>query len=122
MSRRSVRRTFRRLPKVAPATALRPVAYAVLLACCDAALGNPTGEQTVRGDVGYSRVPLSKLHAEPAERALREAGVELHTKARVQAVRPGVAVESDAGTFEAEAGSLSQELATCATAVQPVVS
>jgi squalene-associated FAD-dependent desaturase len=55
------------------------------------------------GDVGYSRVPLSKLHAEPSERALREAGVEVHTKARVTAVRPGVTVESDAGVFDADA-------------------
>ena len=55
------------------------------------------------GDVGYSRVPLSKLHAEPAERALREAGVDVRVKTRVQSVRPGVSVESDAGVFEAEA-------------------
>jgi squalene-associated FAD-dependent desaturase len=55
------------------------------------------------GDVGYSRVPLSKLHAEPAERALREAGVDVRVKARVQAVRPGVEVESDAGVLQADA-------------------
>jgi hydroxysqualene dehydroxylase len=55
------------------------------------------------GDVGYSRVPLSRLHAEPAERALREAGVDVRVKVRVQAIRPGVAVESDAGAFEADA-------------------
>jgi hydroxysqualene dehydroxylase len=55
------------------------------------------------GDVGYSRVPLSRLHAEPAERALREAGVDVRVKVRVQAVRPGVAVEWDAGAFEADA-------------------
>jgi squalene-associated FAD-dependent desaturase len=55
------------------------------------------------GDVGYSRVPLSKLHAEPAERALREAGVDVRTKARAHAVRPGVAVESDAGVLDADA-------------------
>jgi squalene-associated FAD-dependent desaturase len=55
------------------------------------------------GDIGYARVPLSKLHAEPAERALREAGVDVRMKTRVSTVRPGVAVESDAGTFEADA-------------------
>jgi squalene-associated FAD-dependent desaturase len=55
------------------------------------------------GDVGYSRVPLSKLHADPAERALRAAGVDVRVKARVQAVRSGLAVESDAGVFEADA-------------------
>jgi squalene-associated FAD-dependent desaturase len=55
------------------------------------------------GDIGYARVPLSKLHAEPAERALREAGVDVRMKARVNAVRSGLTVESDAGTFEADA-------------------
>ncbi|HEY1594070.1 MAG TPA: hydroxysqualene dehydroxylase HpnE, partial [Thermoleophilaceae bacterium] len=55
------------------------------------------------GDVGYSRVPLSKLHAEPAERALAEAGVDVRMKTRVHAVRPGVCVESDAGTLDADA-------------------
>jgi squalene-associated FAD-dependent desaturase len=55
------------------------------------------------GDVGYSRVPLSRLHAEPAERALREAGVDVRVKTRVNALRPGVEVDSDAGVFEADA-------------------
>jgi squalene-associated FAD-dependent desaturase len=55
------------------------------------------------GDVGYSRVALSKLHAGPAERALRDAEVDLHVKTRVNAVRPGLSVESDAGTFEGDA-------------------
>ncbi len=55
------------------------------------------------GDVGYSRVPLSRLHSDPAERALREAGVDVRLKARVHAVRPGVEVESDAGTLHADA-------------------
>jgi hydroxysqualene dehydroxylase len=60
-------------------------------------------ERADAGDVGYSRVPLSRLHAGPAERALREAGVEVRTRTRVHAVRPGVEVESDAGTVEADA-------------------
>jgi hydroxysqualene dehydroxylase len=55
------------------------------------------------GDVGYSRVPLSRLHAEPAERALRAAGVDVRVKTRVQAVRPGVEVESDAGVLAYDA-------------------
>jgi len=59
-------------------------------------------ERADAGDVGYSRVPLSKLHAEPAERALRAAGVDVRLKARVHAVRPGVHVESDAGTLRAD--------------------
>lgn len=55
------------------------------------------------GDVGHSRVPLSRLHAEPAERALRDAGVDVRVKARVQAVRPGVSVETDSGVIDADA-------------------
>jgi squalene-associated FAD-dependent desaturase len=58
------------------------------------------------GDVGYSRVPLSRLHAEPAERALRAAGVAVRVKTRVQALRPGVEVESDAGVLAADAAVL----------------
>jgi monoamine oxidase len=60
-------------------------------------------ESSDGGDVGYSRVPLSRLHADPAERALREAGVDVRVKVRVHAVRPGAEVQSDAGTFEADA-------------------
>ncbi|HET8673718.1 MAG TPA: hydroxysqualene dehydroxylase HpnE, partial [Thermoleophilaceae bacterium] len=59
-------------------------------------------EHADAGDVGYSRVPLSKLHAEPAERTLQAAGVDVRLKARVQALRPGVEVESDAGTLQAD--------------------
>jgi squalene-associated FAD-dependent desaturase len=55
------------------------------------------------GDIGYSRVPLSRLHANPAERALRQAGVDVRLKARVHAVRPGVEVKADAGVFEGDA-------------------
>ena len=32
-----------------PAFALRPIAYFVMLACCDAALANPNGAQVVSG-------------------------------------------------------------------------
>jgi squalene-associated FAD-dependent desaturase len=55
------------------------------------------------GDVGYSRVPLSQLHAEPAERALNGAGVDVRLKTRVHMVRSGVEVDSDAGAFSADA-------------------
>jgi squalene-associated FAD-dependent desaturase len=55
------------------------------------------------GDVGYARVPLSQLHAEPAERALRDAGVDVRLKARVNAVRPDMSVDSDAGVADADA-------------------
>jgi squalene-associated FAD-dependent desaturase len=53
------------------------------------------------GDVGWARVPLSRLHHDAAERALREAGVDVRLKTRVHAVRPGM-VESDAGALSAE--------------------
>jgi squalene-associated FAD-dependent desaturase len=55
------------------------------------------------GDVGYARVPLSQLHAEPAERALREAGVDVRLKTRVNAVRADMSVDSDAGVADADA-------------------
>jgi hydroxysqualene dehydroxylase len=53
------------------------------------------------GDVGWSRVPLSRLHADPAERALREAGIDVRLKTRAHAVRPGL-VESDGGAIDAD--------------------
>jgi hydroxysqualene dehydroxylase len=59
-------------------------------------------EEPDAGDVGYSRVPLSQLHADSAARALREAGVDLRLKTRVHAVRPGIEVETDAGLVEAD--------------------
>jgi squalene-associated FAD-dependent desaturase len=55
------------------------------------------------GDVGYARVPLSQLHAEPAERALREAGVDVRLKTRVSTVRADMSVDSDAGVADADA-------------------
>jgi squalene-associated FAD-dependent desaturase len=55
------------------------------------------------GDVGYARVPLSQLHAEPAERALREAGVDVRLKTRVGTVRADLSVDSDAGVADADA-------------------
>jgi squalene-associated FAD-dependent desaturase len=38
------------------------------------------------GDIGVSSVPLDRLHAEPALRALREAGVEVLTRCRIDAI------------------------------------
>jgi hydroxysqualene dehydroxylase len=57
------------------------------------------------GDVGYARVPLSRLHSEPAERALRAAGVEVRTRTRASKIAASdsrVTVESDAGPLEAD--------------------
>jgi squalene-associated FAD-dependent desaturase len=38
------------------------------------------------GDIGVASVPLDRLHAEPAARALAAAGVEVTTRARVEAI------------------------------------
>ncbi len=40
------------------------------------------------GDIGWSRVPLARLHADPARRALEQAGVEIRTHARVRGLDP----------------------------------
>jgi squalene-associated FAD-dependent desaturase len=37
-------------------------------------------------DIGYSRVPLSRLHGEPAARALAEAGVRVRLRAHARAI------------------------------------
>ena len=39
-------------------------------------------------DIGWSLVPLEELHGTAAQRALAAAGVEVHTSAKVTAVRP----------------------------------
>ena len=57
------------------------------------------------GDVGYARVPLSRLHGDPAERALRAAGVEVRTRTRARGVTSNegrVTVATDAGPLEAD--------------------
>ena len=57
------------------------------------------------GDVGYARVPLSQLHGEPAERALRQAGVEVRMRVRARSVAAGaggISVEADVGMLEGE--------------------
>ena len=57
------------------------------------------------GDVGYARVPLSRLHSDPAERTLRAAGVEVRTRTRARGIAANdsrVTVESDAGPLEAD--------------------
>jgi len=49
-----------------------------------------TGLLTARdaADIGYSRVPLSKLHGEPAARALGEAGVRVRLRCHARAIEP----------------------------------
>ena len=61
-------------------------------------------ESADAGDVGYARVPLSRLHSDPAERALRAAGVEVRTRIRARGLSAAdgrVTVDSDAGPLEA---------------------
>jgi squalene-associated FAD-dependent desaturase len=50
------------------------------------------------GDVGWARAPLSAVHGEPAERALRDAGIEVRLRWRAQRVAAG-----RAGRLEVEA-------------------
>ena len=38
------------------------------------------------GDIGYSAVPLSHLHGDPAQRALRSTGVEIRLRSRVERI------------------------------------
>src|SRR6266568_8444428 len=49
-----------------------------------------TGLLTARdaADIGYSRVPLSRLHGEPAARALGEAGVRVRMRCHARAIEP----------------------------------
>jgi uncharacterized protein with NAD-binding domain and iron-sulfur cluster len=45
-------------------------------------------------DIGWSRVPLSELHAEPAARALAARGARVRTGARVERVETGASVHT----------------------------
>ena len=57
-------------------------------------------------DIGWSRVPLGRLHGERAERALARAGVTVRSEVRVGAVRPaggGWEVLTAGGPLEADA-------------------
>ena len=59
------------------------------------------------GDVGISSVPLDRLHAEPAAVALREAGVEVATRCRIDAIDAPAAgtaaVRAGGARFDADA-------------------
>ena len=59
------------------------------------------------GDVGISKVPLDQLHAEPAARALRDAGVEVTTRCRIDAIEApatgSAALRAGGARFDAEA-------------------
>jgi squalene-associated FAD-dependent desaturase len=58
------------------------------------------------GDVGYARLPLSQVHGEPSERALREAGVAVRLGWRAEAVEKGTgsfAVSGAQETLECDA-------------------
>jgi squalene-associated FAD-dependent desaturase len=44
--------------------------------------------ETAAADIGWSRVPLSRLHAEPARQCLAAAGAQVRTGARVVAIAP----------------------------------
>ncbi len=59
------------------------------------------------GDVGVPSVPLDRLHAEPAAQALKEAGVEVATRCRIDAIEApaqgGVAVRAGGARLDADA-------------------
>lgn len=50
-------------------------------------------DETAAADIGWAAVPLQRLHGDPAERALAEAGVDVRTRARVGSLDE---VEADA--------------------------
>ena len=56
-------------------------------------------------DVGYARVPLARVHADPAESELRRLGAEIVRPVTARGVEPlgdeGVIVRADGGAFEA---------------------
>ena len=58
-------------------------------------------------DIGWSNLPLAKLHAEPALRILQEAGARIHLKTPVDTIESGIdgrsAVWSKGHRFEADA-------------------
>jgi squalene-associated FAD-dependent desaturase len=58
-------------------------------------------------DVGYATMPLSQVHAEPAQRALEVGGALVHLRAAVRGVQPGrdggFEVAAEGGSLEADA-------------------
>jgi hydroxysqualene dehydroxylase len=45
-------------------------------------------DQSGAADIGWAAVPLQQLHGDAAERALRRAGVTIHTATKVEAIGP----------------------------------
>jgi monoamine oxidase len=58
-----------------------------------------TGLLTARdaADIGWSRVPLSRLHGEPAARALEAAGVRVRLRAHARAIEPDDGADGGSG-------------------------
>jgi len=56
-------------------------------------------------DIGYSRVPLSRLHGEPAARALGEAGVRLRLRCHARSIEPADPGTDGQGADRREAGT-----------------
>ena len=59
-------------------------------------------ERSGAGDIGYARVPLDRIHGEPAATALREGGADVRLRARVTRVGTGT-VETHEERHEADA-------------------
>lgn len=76
-----------------PTVNLRAADASLLLAATVFKIGLLT--EASAGDIGWARVPLSKLHAEPARAALERAGASVRTGAGADAVQ----VHEDGGTL-----------------------
>jgi squalene-associated FAD-dependent desaturase len=65
-----------------------------------------TGLLTARdaADIGYSRVPLSRLHGEPAARALAEAGVRVRLRCHARAIEQAGQGAGGAGPGDGASG------------------
>lgn len=73
-------------------------------------------------DIGWSRIPLGRLHGEAARRALAAAGVAVMTRAKAAAIRRNGSrwsVTADGDTAEADAVVLAAPPDTAATLLPP---
>src|ERR1043165_2528574 len=58
---RSFYKSDARPTEAQPAFRLRPIAYCVMLACCDLALANPNGPQVISGNVQIQGLGTDRL-------------------------------------------------------------
>jgi squalene-associated FAD-dependent desaturase len=102
--------TVRRLWDLIAVAALNVASRRASLALAARVFRTGLLEDACAGDIGRSRIPLSRLHGEAARRQLSRLGARVHTLARVQRIRPdrgGFVVTAATG----ELGAASSELA-----------